>query len=80
MTGAEAQVLKIIKELKQVDEKTISRKMAVTSGYVIELCEGLISDGYLRKSGKGYSLTPEGMQAINPVKVRGPIQVLKGGL
>ena len=80
MIGYEAQVLKIVGELKMADEEALSRKMAVSSKYTTEICEGLIKDGYLLKSSKGYKLTPEGEKAVSPVKVRGPIAVLKGGI
>ena len=80
MRGAEEQVLKIVKELKLANEEALSRKMGVSSEYVKEICEGLIKDGYLLKIEKGYKLTPEGERLITPVKIRGPIPVLKGGL
>ncbi len=80
MIGYETTVLKVVKELRIADEETLSRKMAVSSKYAGEICEGLIKDGYLKKAPKGYQLTPEGQRAISPVKVRGPIAVLKGGL
>ncbi|MCK4419086.1 hypothetical protein KAV79_04705 [Candidatus Aerophobetes bacterium] len=80
MRGAEGQVLKVVRELKLANEKALSRKMGVSSEYVKEICEGLIKDGYLLKIEKGYKLTPEGERLITPVKIRGPIPVLKGGL
>ncbi len=80
MRGAEGQVLKIVRELKLADEKVIARKMAVSSEYAIQICEGLIKDGYLLKVEKGYKLTSQGESLITPVKIRGPIPVLKGGL
>ncbi|MFQ6066100.1 MAG: hypothetical protein ACE5K3_02330 [bacterium] len=80
MRGAEGQVLKVVRELKLANEKALSRKMGVSSEYVKEICEGLIKDGYLLKLEKGYKLTPEGERLITPVKIRGPIPVLKGGL
>ena len=80
MRGAEAQVLKIVKELKLANEEALRRKMTVSSEYVIGICEGLIKDGYLIKTEKGYELTPQGESSISPVKIRGPIPVLKGGL
>jgi len=80
MIGYETTVLKVVRELKIADEEALSRKMAVSSKYATEICEGLIKDGYLKKTPKGYQLTTEGAKAISPVKVRGPIAVLKGGL
>ncbi len=79
MIGYETTVLKVVKELRIADEETLSRKMAVSSKYAAEICEGLIKDGYIRKTPKGYQLTAEGAKAISPVRVRGPIAVLKGG-
>ena len=80
MIGAEGQILKIVRELKLADEETLSRKMAVSSEYITKICEGLIKDGYLLKTPKGYKLTSEGGKLISPVKIRGPVPVLKGGL
>ena len=80
MTGAEQQVLKNVKELKMADEEALTRKMTVSPKYITKMCEGLIKDGYLSKTAKGYKLTPEGEKAVSPVKVRGPIAVLKGGI
>ena len=80
MRGAEGQILKIVKELKLANEEALRRKMAVSPEYVIEICEGLIKDGYLLKTEKGYKLTPGGEKSISPVKIRGPVPVLKGGL
>ena len=80
MIGYEAQVLKVVKELKMADEEALGRKMAVSCKYVTEICNGLVKDGYLSKTPKGYKLTPEGEKSVSPVKVRGPIGVLKGGL
>ncbi len=80
MIGYEATVLKVVRELKIADEESLGRKMAVSSKYATEICNGLVKDGYLSKTPKGYKLTPEGERAVSPVKVRGPIAVLKGGL
>ena len=78
MSGIEQQVLKIVKELELADEEALSRKMAVSSEYVAKICDGLVKDSYLLKTPKGYILTPEGEKVVDPVKVRGPIAVLKG--
>lgn len=80
MRGVEGEVLKIVRELKVANEQALRRKMAVSSEYVKEICEGLIKDGYLLRAGQGYKLTPEGEKSISPVKIRGPVPVLKGGL
>ena len=79
MIGAEGQVLKIVRESKLADEETLSRKMAVSFEYVTKICKGLIKDGYLSKTEKGYKLTSEGEKLISPVKIRGPVPVVKGG-
>lgn len=79
MIGYEGNVLKVVREIKIADEETLSRKMAVSSEYVSEICKGLVKDGYILKTPKGYKLTPEGAKLISPVKIRGPIPVLKGG-
>ena len=79
MSGIEQQVLKIVKELELADAEALSRKMAVTPEYVTTVCTALVTDGYLIKTPKGYILTPEGKKAVDPVKSRGPIAVLKGG-
>ncbi len=79
MSGIEQQVLKVVKELELADEEALSRKMAVSPEYVTKVCKGLIKDEYLLKTPKGYTLTPEGKKAVNPVKFRGHIAVLKGG-
>jgi len=80
MRGVEGEVLKIVRELRLVNEETLKRKMAVSSEYVKEICEGLIKDGYLSKKGERYQLTPEGEKSISKVVIRGPVPVLKGGL
>ena len=80
MIGYEAKVLKVIKELKVADQEALGRKMAVSAKYTVEICNGLVKDGYITKTPKGYKLTPEGEKSVSPVKVRGPIAVLKGGI
>ncbi len=80
MFGAEKQVLRIVKELRRAGEEAISRKMAVSKKYVAEICEGLMLDGYILKTQKGYKLTSDGEELVSPVKVKGMIPVLKGGM
>lgn len=80
MFGAEHQVLKIVRELNMAGEEAITRKMAVSKKYVAEICAGLLEDGYLLKTPKGYKLAGEGEKAVSPVKVRGIIPVLRGGI
>ncbi|MBU4445022.1 MAG: hypothetical protein L6422_01215 [Candidatus Marinimicrobia bacterium] len=80
MTGIENQVLRIIKELKEAGKDTIARKMGVSEEYIAEICQNLISDGYLKARGDGkYGITEKSIKEINPVKTRGPIAILKGG-
>jgi len=80
MFGAEHQVLKVVKELKVAGEEAISRRMAVSKKYVREICGGLVQDGYLLKTPKGYKLSAEGERSVSGVKVKGIIPVLRGGI
>lgn len=80
MLGVEDRILNTIKELRVADTETLRRKIAMSPEYIDEVCAGLIKDRYISKKPKGYVLTQEGQKAISPVKVRGPIAVLKGGL
>ncbi|MEW6685007.1 MAG: hypothetical protein AB1393_02215 [Candidatus Edwardsbacteria bacterium] len=81
MTGSESQVLKIIREAEESDKESIARKMGVSSEYVAEICHGLVKDGYLVERANGrYRVTPQGQKVISPVKAKGPIGILKGGL
>ena len=41
--------LKVVKELRIADEESLSRKIAVSQGFVTEICNGLVKDGYLSK-------------------------------
>jgi len=80
MTGTESQILKIIGELREAAAGSIARRMAVSEEYVIEVCQALLQDGYLAEQAPGrYALRIKAEKAINPVKVIGPITVLKGG-
>ena len=80
MKGNEKQVIKIVAELKEAGGGTIARKIGVSAEYAAQICRGLIDDEYLAESGNGrYALTPRALDAINPVRTRGPIAVLKGG-
>lgn len=79
MKGVEKQVLRIVRESKKADGETLARKMLVSADYTIEICEGLIRDGCLKKANHGYALTKKGARAVTQVKARGPIAVLKGG-
>jgi len=80
MRGTEKQLLRIIRELEEADKGSIARKMGVSIGYVVEICQGLVKDGYLIKRSEGkYKLTEKGEKAISSVKTTGFIPVLKGG-
>jgi len=80
MKGNEKQIIRIVAELEAAGKETIARKVGVSTEYADEICRGLIDDGYLAGSGNGnYSLTPQALKVIDPVKTRGPIRVLKGG-
>jgi len=80
MKGNERQVLRVVAELKETDGPTIARKVGVSAEYAAQICQGLINDGYLGGSGNGkYALTPKALKAMNPVRTRGHIAVLKGG-
>jgi len=80
MKGNEKQIIRIVAELEAVGKETIARKIGVSTEYTTEICQGLIDDGYLIGSGNGsYRLAPQALKAIDPVKTRGPIRVLKGG-
>jgi len=80
MKGSEKQIIEIVGELKETDREAIGRRVGVSSKYVAEICQGLVNDGYLIERGNGrYQLTQSGLNAISPVKTRGPIAVLKGG-
>jgi len=80
MKGSEKQILKIIKELKDADREAIARKVGVSAEHVVEICKGLVKDGYLvESSNERYKLTPLALKAISSVKTIGPIAILKGG-
>lgn len=81
MKGFESQVLRIVKEMQEAGKDAIARKICVSEKYIAEICRELIADGYLKERGDGkYVLTEKSLSKINPVKSRGPIGVLKGGL
>jgi len=80
MKGNEKQIIKIVAELEAAGKETIARKVGVSTEYAAEICQGLVKDGYLLESGNGnFRLAPQALKAIDPVKTRGPIRVLKGG-
>lgn len=80
MKGNEKQIIRIVAELEAAGKETIARKVGVSTEYAAEICRGLIDDGYLIGSSDGsYKLTPQALKAIDPVRTRGPIRILKGG-
>jgi len=80
MKGSEKQILSIVRELIEVDSEAIARKVGVSAEYIVEICQGLVKDGYLLESSNGrYKLLPQALKAISPTRSRGPILVLKGG-
>jgi len=80
MKGNEKQVIKIIAELGEAGRETIARKVGVSANYAVAICRALARDGYLLEGDNGrYRLTPQALKAIDPVRTRGPIRVLKGG-
>lgn len=81
MKGTEKQVLKIIRELDEADKESVARKIGVSEGYAVNICQSLIKDGYLtERSNEKYRLTESGKKAISSVKTTGLIPVLKGGI
>lgn len=60
VVGTELKVLRAIAELKAADVITISRKIGYSSHYVEYLAKNLSRDGFLTRSGRKFSLTPEG--------------------
>ena len=53
MTGTQRQVLRILKQLREADLKTIASTMGVSTDYVKDLCQGLIQDNLLRQGPDG---------------------------
>ena len=71
MTGQELQVLRFVKEKREVNGASIARKMAVSAGYVGRMLAGLAEDGYLEEIGDGlYAVTEEGSLVLDPYKGR----------
>jgi len=61
MTGTQRQVVRIVKQLREADLKTIASTMGVSIDYVKDLCQGLIQDNLLRQGpGAEYMLTKKG--------------------
>lgn len=81
MTGIETQVLRIIQELGLAEPSSLARKIGVSEAYVSDNCKNLVEDGYLivRKNGK-FKLSGKAKQELSPIKSRGPIAILKGGI
>lgn len=60
VVGTELKVLRAVAELKAADSITIARRMGFSSHYVEYLAKNLSREGYLTRSGRKFSLTPEG--------------------
>lgn len=59
--GSERTVLKAIQGLKVTDSEAIAKKLSVSPGYVEEVCESLIENGFVFMSARGkYKLTAKG--------------------
>ena len=57
MTGAERQVLKIVKQLKNANEETIAVRMGVSIDCVNNLCSSLMQEGFLAQLAGEYKVT-----------------------
>ncbi|MBU4313046.1 MAG: hypothetical protein KJ706_10090 [Candidatus Omnitrophica bacterium] len=80
MRGIEKQILNIIKEVEETDEESIAFKLGISSEYAAGICSILVKDGYVEEQPKGkYKLTLKGKKMTSPVKITGPIGILKGG-
>jgi Mn-dependent DtxR family transcriptional regulator len=80
MKGIEKQIVKIITDLGEADSESIARRIGVSAGYTEKICEGLLKDDYLVVADGKYRVTSRAEKVVNPVKVRGMISVLKGGV
>ena len=79
MKGSEKQVLKTIKELGLCSPERVARKIAMSAEYAVDLCAGLLEDGYLSKTDKGeYMLTSRGEKVISRTLIHGQVAILKG--
>ena len=80
MKGIELQIVKVVTNLREADSESIARRVGVSAEYAARVCAGLLKDDYLVVGSDGqYRVTPKAQRAINPVKTRGPIPILKGG-
>lgn len=81
MTGIETQILKTIQELERADPASIARHIGISEGWVLEICQIMAADRYLNALGDGtFELTERSTRKLSPVKSRGRIPVLKGGI
>lgn len=64
--GAEAQVLKIVKQLEPIDGERIAVAMGVSLTYVTNLCNSLLRVGYISLLADEYRMTPEGSRMLPP--------------
>lgn len=66
MQGAERSILRAISRLEEAGGEAISRKVALSVGYVEEVCNSLVERGYLLLTSSGrYQLTSKG-EKYNP--------------
>ena len=57
MTGAQKQVLRIVRHFEAVDAETIAEEVGMSVSYVIDLCRSLIEHKFLAGSPTKYRLT-----------------------
>jgi len=53
MTGVETQILKIVKKLKEPDEKMIAAEMRVSVSHASKFCSLMVREGLLEKNDRG---------------------------
>ena len=70
MTGAERQVLKIVKQLKNAGEEDIAARMAVSINYVNNLCSSLMQEGFLTQVAGEHRLTSKGSKTVPSVQLK----------
>lgn len=70
MTGAERQILKIVKQLKNADEEKTAARMGVSTNYVNNLCSSLMQEGFLKQIAGEYRLTSKGSKIVLPVRLK----------
>ncbi|MDA2929118.1 hypothetical protein MYX84_04070 [Acidobacteria bacterium AH-259-O06] len=79
MTGAERQVLGMVRQLKAADAETIAAAMGFSVSYVRDLCRSLIEKKFLTGSPAEYRLTPSSGGKVYNREKREPVPE-EGGL